>query len=395
MFVQRPPLGWNTWNTYGAKINEKLVMESADAMVETGLADAGYEYVVIDDCWALHERDENGRLVPDPEKFPHGMKYLADYIHSKGLKFGMYSCAGYLTCARYPASYDYEWIDARTFAEWGVDFLKYDFCYHPVSEKSDILYKRMGLALANCGRDILFSACSWGSDHTRQWIKETGANMWRSTGDINDSWASIKLIAQSQLPVQEYNAPNCFNDMDMLVVGMKGSGNVGLTGCSFEEYRFHFSLWAMMNSPLMIGCDIRNMDEETRKILLNKEVLAVNQDSAGNQPYFANSDYYTPNEARRPDEPFFREYPLRMVKLAKLLDNGDIAIGFFNFMDEPCEDAVITPDMIGLPLSSGRTVELTDLWTGEVLRTDNGIIRGRACAAHGCQMYRAKVVDRK
>lgn len=395
MFVQRPPLGWNTWNTYGEKINERLVMESADAMVKSGLADAGYEYVVIDDCWALRERDENGRLVPDPEKFPHGMKYLADYIHEKGLKFGMYSCAGYLTCAGYPASYDYEWIDAKTFAEWEVDFLKYDFCYHPASEKSDILYKRMGTALANCGRDILYSACSWGADHTRQWIKETGANMWRSTGDINDSWESIKLIAQSQLPVQEYNAPNCFNDMDMLVVGMNGSGNVGLIGCTTEEYRFHFSLWAMMNSPLMIGCDIRNMDEDTKRILLNKDVIAINQDIAGNQPYFANSRNYITNEVRKSDEPFFQEYPLVLTKLAKLLNNGDIAIGFFNFTDSVCQDTIITPDMIGLPLISGKTVELTDLWTGEVLYTDNGTIRGKACEAHGCQLYRAKVVDKK
>ena len=395
MFVQRPPLGWNTWNTYGEKINERLVMESADAMVKSGLADARYEYVVIDDCWALRERDEDGRLVPDPEKFPHGMKYLADYIHEKGLKFGMYSCAGYLTCAGYPASYDYEWIDAKTFAEWEVDFLKYDFCYHPASEKSDILYKRMGTALANCGRDILYSACSWGADHTRQWIKETGANMWRSTGDINDSWESIKLIAQSQLPVQEYNAPNCFNDMDMLVVGMNGSGNVGLTGCTTEEYRFHFSLWAMMNSPLMIGCDIRNMDEDTKRILLNKDVIAINQDIAGNQPYFANSRNYITNEVRKSDEPFYQEYPLVLTKLAKLLNNGDIAIGFFNFTDSVCQDTIITPDMIGLPLISGKTVELTDLWTGEVLSTDNGTIRGKACEAHGCQLYRAKVVDKK
>ena len=395
MFVQKPPLGWNTWNTYGGKINEKLVMESADAMVESGLAEAGYEYVVIDDCWSLHERDENGRLVPDPEKFPHGMKYLADYIHGKGLKFGIYSCAGYLTCACHPGSCDHEWIDAKTFAEWEIDFLKYDFCFHPFSEKSDVLYKRMGLALANCGRDILFSACTCGFDHTRQWIKETGAHMWRSTVDILDSWASIKLIAQSQLPVQEYNAPGCFNDMDMLVVGMNGSGHVGLTGCTAEEYRLHFSLWAMLNSPLMIGCDIRNMDEDTKKILLNKEVLAINQDSAGNQPFFVNSSYYTVNEARKPDEAFFREYPLDVAKLAKFLDNGDIAIGIFNFTDSVCTDTFITPDMFGLPASSGKTVVLKELWTGEELRTDNGIIHGKACEAHSCQIYRAKVVDWK
>jgi len=177
MIVTRPPLGWNTWNTFGANISEELIMQSADAMVREGLLDAGYEYVVIDDIWALKERDKNGRLVPDPEKFPHGMKYLSDYIHSKGLKFGMYSSAGYQTCAGYPASFEYEWTDAASFAEWGVDYLKYDYCYHPTNVRPDILYKRMALALANSGRDIVFSACSWGVDNTRQWIKETGAHL--------------------------------------------------------------------------------------------------------------------------------------------------------------------------------------------------------------------------
>ena len=149
MFVNTPPLGWNTWNTFGAKINEELILQAADAMIETGLKDAGYNYVVIDDIWALKERDADGKMVPDPEKFPHGMKYIADYLHERGLKFGMYSCAGYLTCAGYPASYEHEWDDAKSFAEWEVDFLKYDYCFHPVSVRADILYKRMGLALAN------------------------------------------------------------------------------------------------------------------------------------------------------------------------------------------------------------------------------------------------------
>ena len=204
MYVNTPPMGWNTWNTFGAQINEALILESVDAMVSSGLRDAGYQYIVIDDIWALKERDKDGFLVPDPEKFPHGMKYIADYIHSKGLKFGMYSCAGYLTCAGYPASYGYEWQDARTFAAWEVDFLKYDFCFHPTSVRPDILYKRMSLALANCGRDILFSACSWGSEHTRQWIKETGAHMWRSTFDIFDSWESIKNLAHVALAVHAH-----------------------------------------------------------------------------------------------------------------------------------------------------------------------------------------------
>lgn len=179
-----PPMGWNSWNTFGENINEELIFETADAMVNTGLLEKGYEYLVIDDCWSLKERDGNQRLVPDPVKFPHGMKAVADYVHSKGLKFGMYSCAGNLTCAGYPGSFEHEFTDARTFAEWGVDFLKYDYCYHSPIIHGQYLYRRMGLALENCGRDILFSACSWGADQTQEWIKTSAASMWRSTGDI-------------------------------------------------------------------------------------------------------------------------------------------------------------------------------------------------------------------
>ncbi len=183
-----PPMGWNSWNTFGENINEKLIMETADAMAASGLVEKGYEYLVIDDCWSLKERDGEGRLVADPEKFPNGMKAVADYVHGKGLKFGMYSCAGTLTCAGYPGSFEHEFVDAETFARWGVDFLKYDYCYHSPIIHGKYLYRRMGLALENCGRDILFSACSWGADETHEWIKETGASMWRSTGDIFDTW---------------------------------------------------------------------------------------------------------------------------------------------------------------------------------------------------------------
>ena len=397
MHVNMPPLGWNTWNTFGAEINEKLILESADAMVNEGLLDAGYNYLVIDDIWHLKERDENGRMVPDPEKFPHGMKYVADYVHSKGLKFGMYSCAGYLTCAGYPASYDYEWIDAQTFAEWGVDFLKYDFCFHPMTVRADVLYKRMALALANCGRDILFSACSWGSENTKQWIKETGADMWRSTGDINDSWQSIKDLAQSQLKVQEYNGKGCFNDMDMLVVGMNGKGNVGFKGCTTEEYRTHFSLWALLNSPLMIGCDIRDMDEATKEILLNKDIIAINQDPKGAQPFFANNMIWKANQARKSDvEPHFEKYPLDVPMIAKYLDNGDIAVGVFNFTDSVATrwQMTLTCDNLGLPLNCGKTFEAVDLWTGEVVKSFNGTLEINHLEPHACKMFRVKIIDK-
>ena len=377
MIVSKPPMGWNTWNTFAQNINEQLILESAQAMVDTGLKDAGYNYIVIDDIWALKERDENGRLVPDPEKFPHGMKYVADRVHALGLKFGMYSCAGYLTCAGYPGSYDYEWIDAQTFASWEIDFLKYDFCFHPTCVSADVLYKRMALALANCGRDILFSACSWGSEHTRQWIKETGAHMWRSTGDIQDSWESVKKLAQDQLRFQEYNGRGCFNDMDMLVVGMNGKGNVGVGGCTLEEYKTHFSLWALFGSPLMMGCDIRSCSPEIKAILQDKDIIAIDQDEAYRQPYLV-CDYWG----------------ISLV-WARHLSNGDLLLGMFNMKDNP-----ITPfipfSSLGLNRSAGKGLQIYDLWEKKDLGTFKDIFRSeKELAPHSCRMLRCKLVDVK
>jgi len=404
MHLNTPPLGWNTWNTFGEKISEELIMQSADAMVEQGLLAAGYNYLVIDDIWHLPERGADGRMVADPAKFPHGMKYVADYIHSKGLKFGMYSCAGPLTCGGYPGSLDHEWTDAQTFAEWGVDFLKYDFCYHPASVRADLLYKRMALALANCGRDILFSACSWGTENTKVWVKESGADLWRSTGDINDSWESIKYIALSQLKAQEYNGKGCFNDMDMLIVGMNGKGNVGFKGCTADEYRTHFSLWALLNSPLMIGCDIRDMDETTRSILLNRDVIAVNQDPKCAQPFFANNFKWVPNEARGSQDPFYTKYPLEVPVIAKYLGNGDIALGIFNFTDERVDRwmmsanrflTAVTFDNLGLSATSGKDFEAVDLWTGETIPSYNGTLMIDSLEAHACRLFRLKIIDKK
>ena len=384
MIVKTPPMGWNSWNTFGKDINEQLIRDTADKMVSEGLLDCGYEYLVIDDCWALKERGEDGRLVPDPEKFPSGMKAVADYVHSKGLKFGMYSCAGMLTCAGYPSSYDHEFVDAATFAEWGIDFLKYDYCYKPGSVSGDVLYKRMGAALANCGRDILFSACSWGADETKKWIKTTGAHMWRSTGDIQDSWESLKRLSLEAPQSIKYSAKNCFFDMDMLIVGMYGKGNVALSGCTDEEYRMHFSLWALLGTPLMIGCDIRDMNDITREILTNKEVIAINQDPACNQPYCIsatnsyNDDYVT-------------ETPMYV----KLLDNGDFALGVFNFTDyKPWEVSTsFRLDMLGLAESTGKTLLMKDLWTGEEFKVTNGVCY-ISIQPHTCRMFRGKVVDK-
>ncbi len=372
MVVNTPPMGWNSWNTFGANIDEKLIMETADAMVESGLLEAGYNYLVIDDCWAEHERDENGRLVPSAAKFPHGMKAVADYVHSKGLKFGMYSCAGIMTCARYPSSFDYEFIDAETFASWGVDFLKYDYCNKPASIPGHLLYKRMGMALANCGRDILFSACSWGADETHKWIKSTGAHMWRSTGDIFDNWESIKNLYNAQIPLQEFNGHGCFNDMDMLIVGMNGKGNVGLGGCTVDEYRTHFSMWAFLGSPLMIGCDIRNMSEETKAILTNKEMLAINQDAAGRQPYMV---------SLRAECPVW----------AKHLENGDVALAMFNLSDTAQNQYMAFAD-IGLDRTSGAKLELTNVWTGEKVSASATGFEFGVVAPHASRVLRGHIV---
>lgn len=333
-----PPMGWNTWNTFAENINEELVLQSADALIASGLHDVGYEYVVIDDCWALRERGTDGRLVPDPKKFPHGMKYVADYIHKKGLKFGMYSCAGTLTCAGYPSSYNYEFIDAATFAEWGVDYLKYDYCYKPQHIPGEVLYRRMGLALANCGRDILFSACSWGADKTHEWIATTGANMWRSTGDIFDTWESVKTLIKAQENILPYGGKDCYNDMDMLIVDMHGKGHVGLQGCTEDEYKLHFATWCLLSSPLMIGCDIRALSAAGKKILTNPVLIGINQDARACRPYMKGS-----NDA---------------LIAVRHLGNGDVAVGFLNLNDQPCT-MFISLDELAIPTLQGVEVEIT------------------------------------
>lgn len=375
MIKSTPPMGWNSWNTFGADINEQLIRDTADKMVDTGLLNAGYEYLVIDDCWSLKERDENGRLAANPEKFPNGMKAVADYVHSKGLKFGMYSCAGNLTCTGYPGSFEHEFTDAETFADWGVDFLKYDYCYHSNIIHGKYLYRRMGTALKNCGRDILFSACSWGADNTAEWMRETGAAMWRSTGDIVDSWASIKSLTEEQESIFAYGGKGCFNDMDMLVVGMYGKGNVGLEGLNDTQYKTHFSIWALLGSPLMIGCDIRNMNEETLKILTNKELIKINQDEDCRQ-VFKLTNIWDGN----------------VKAYAKNLENGDIALGFFN-LGSAAAIVRVNLDELGLPESTGKTLCMRNVWEDETVTVKNGTII-HDIQPFDCLVYRCKVVNK-
>jgi alpha-galactosidase len=374
-----PALGWNSWNTFSWKIHEKLIQETADAMISTGLRDAGYEYIVIDDCWSLKERDANGRIAADPEKFPGGMKALADYVHGRGLKFGMYSCAGTHTCAGYPGSFDHEFVDAETFASWGVDYLKYDYCYRPAAANGENLYRRMAIALRNCGRPILLSACNWGQDNVHQWIRGSGASSFRSTGDIQDNWQSIKNIFLSQIDKTCYEGTGCHNDMDMLVVGMRGNAeNTYIagkdSGCSDLEYSSHFSLWAIMNSPLMIGCDIRNMSDETRTILTNPEILAINQDA----------------ECRPPFRVGAWNNNTDLVCLWRPLAGGDYAYACVNFGDTPREASLQLFD-IGLPYASGKAFQAHNCVTHQ----DEGLHRERfVCGLESreCKVYRMKLV---
>ena len=247
-----------------------------------------------------------------------------------------------------------------------------------MNQQGHALYKRMGLALANCGRDICFSACSWGADKTNEWIKQTGAHLWRSTGDINDSWASVKQLLEKQTDYFTTNGQGCFNDMDMLIVGMHGKGNVAVAGCTDEEYRTHFSAWAFLGSPLMIGCDIRNMDEVTKSILLNKEIIAINQDGAYRQPFDCGNHWWAQD-----------------VKVwAKFLENGDIAVGVFNLSDGPA-DPFFSFDTLGINRAAGKALEIRDIWKGETLGVFKDVFRTEHIAAHTCKMYRCKVVDAK
>jgi len=279
-----PPMGWNSWNTFACNVNEGLIRETADALVATGMKDAGYEYVVIDDCWQ-GTRDSLGFIHPDPVRFPSGMKALAEYLHSKGLKFGIYSCAGDKTCGGYPGSRGHEYQDALTYAQWGVDYLKYDWC-NTAGLNSVGAYSTMRDALKSAGRPVVFSICEWGDTKPWEWAGTVG-HLWRTTGDITDcfdcevnhgSWSSWGILRTIDMRKGIRNAagPGHWNDPDMMEAGK---------GMTTAEDRAHFSLWAMVAAPLIAGNDVRTMRRETVDILTNKEVIDVDQDSLGVQGF--------------------------------------------------------------------------------------------------------------
>jgi alpha-galactosidase len=342
-----PPMGWNSWNKFACNVSEKLIRETADAMVASGMKDAGYKYVVIDDCWQV-KRDADGTIVADPQRFPSGIKALGDYVHSKGLLFGIYSDAGSKTCQGRPGSRGYEYQDARTYASWGVDYLKYDWCS---AERQDTIesYNLMSKALKATGRPILFSLCEWGSTKPWLWAKDVG-NIWRSTGDIvncwdcKEKWGGLGVVQVLDLlnGTESYAGPGHFNDPDMLEVG-----NGKLTP---DENRAHFAMWAILSAPLIAGNDLRSMDADTKTVLTDKEVLAIDQDPLGKQ-------------GRRVAKDGDKEV------WARELQGGNRAVALLNRAATPQSITVKWEDL-GYP--AHLSAQLRDLWQHKDLGAKSG-----------------------
>jgi alpha-galactosidase len=347
--AKTPPMGWNSWNKYACKgINEKVVRETADTMVSNGMKDAGYQFVIIDDCWQTG-RDAAGNIVADEEKFPSGIKALADYIHAKGLKFGIYTDAGTMTCAKRPGSIGHEYQDAKQYANWGVDYLKEDWCNTLPGQSSESSYTLMRDALAASGRPIVFSICEWGSTKPWLWAGPIG-NLWRSTADIQDCWSckrawggnGVTQIIDQMNGLETFAGPGHWNDPDMLEVG-----NGGMTK---EEYRTHFSMWAMFSAPLLAGNDISSMTADTKEILLNKEVIAIDQDTLGRQAH----------RVKKMDD---------LEVWSKQLSDGGRAVALLNRSAAPAKISVAWTD-IGYP--DNLTASVRDLWAAKDLQKQRG-----------------------
>jgi alpha-galactosidase len=364
-----PPMGWNTWNKFGCNVSDELVRGMADAMVKSGMKDAGYQYIVIDDCWQV-SRDAGANIVADPQRFPNGIKPLADYVHSLGLKFGIYSDAGALTCQERPAGLGHEYQDAIMYASWGVDYLKYDWCNTLPGQDAKSSYANIRQALDASGRPIVLSICEWGGRQPWLWGKESGGNLWRTSGDIQDRWAGKREwspgnccsngmldIVDENEPLYAAAGPGHWNDPDMLEVG-----NGGMTT---TEYRSHFSLWAIMAAPLIAGNDLRIMTPEIHDILTNKEVIAIDQDPLGRQ-------------GRR----VWRDGDLEVW--AKQLKDGDRAVILLN--RGPSEQSItVSWQRIGYPDHLNAAVR--DLW----VHKDLGKFAGKfstTVASHGVAMVK-------
>src|SRR5215472_381256 len=355
--AKTPPMGWNSWNLFAEKVDDQTVRTMADAMVSSGMKDAGYIYVNIDDTWE-GVRDSNGVLGTN-HKFPD-MKALADYVHYKGLKIGIYSGPGPRTCGHYPASYGYEEQDAKMYAAWGIDYLKYDWCSAGSIYKNDKLqpvYQKMGDALHETKRPIVYSLCEYGLGGVEKWGPEVGGNLWRTTGDIRDEWDSMMDNIHKQVPTASYAGPGRWNDPDMLEIG---NGHM-----SDDEYRTHMSLWALTAAPLLAGNDIRSMSDATKSILLNKEVIAIDQDRLGKQAS-----------------------PVKNGNLEtwiKPLKDGSVAVGVVN-LDSAQGNATIKASDLNLKGSahSGR-----DLWAHKDVKFENGEYSAPV-PAHGVLLLKVK-----
>jgi alpha-galactosidase len=365
-----PPMGWNSWNKFGCNVSEQLLRDMADAMVKSGMKDAGYKYVVIDDCWQV-SRDKNGNIVADPQRFPSGMKALADYIHSLGLKFGIYSDAGYRTCAGRPAGLGHEYQDAMQYAAWGVDYLKYDWC-NTTTQDAKASYALIRNALNASGRPIVLSICEWGTAKPWLWGEEVGGNLWRTTGDIQDrfegklKWGNgaccsygMTAILDEQVGLASYAGPGHWNDPDMLEVG-----NGGMTD---TEYQSHFSLWAELAAPLIAGNDMHNMRPEIRDILTNKEVIAVDQDPMGHEGTRVAKDG-------------------SLEVWSKQLSDGSRAVVLFN-RDTSAHEITATWEELGYP--NHLSAEVRDLWQKKDLGKFTGKFSAQV-ASHGVVMVRVK-----
>jgi len=351
-----PPMGWNSWNKFACNVDENLIKEIADAIVATGMKDAGYEYINIDDCWH-GDRDSLGFIHPDPKRFPSGMKALADYVHSKGLKLGIYSDAGSQTCGGRPGSRGYEFQDAQMYASWGIDYLKYDWC-NTEGLKAEGAYMTMSAALQKAGRPIVLSICEWGNDKPWEWGPRVG-HLWRTTGDIyncfdciedHGTWKSwgVMQILDKQEGLRQYAGPGHWNDPDMLEVG---------NGMPANEDRAHFTMWSMIAAPLIAGNDLRKMSKETIGILTNKEVIAVNQDKLGVQGFkYAEKD--------------------SMETWLKPLADGKWAITFLNRSNTPqkidfnWKKTLVTDTLSKMVLNAARkTYKVRNLWTKKEIGT--------------------------
>ncbi|GAB3617086.1 NPCBM/NEW2 domain-containing protein [Okibacterium endophyticum] len=408
-YADTPPMGWSTWNEFGCDVSADLIEEMADAIVASGMADAGYEYVNIDDCWAETARDAEGNLIADTEKFPDGIAGVADYVHSLGLKLGIYSSAGTTTCQRvYPGSLGYEYIDAKNYYDWGVDYIKYDNCgghtittANPDPTKfddgvdiwlpgSDVntteeigaerRYERMGLAIQQVQQEalangdeweVVYSLCEWGDNQPWLWGSSVGGVLWRTTFDIQDSFSSVLSLLDQQVGLEEFSGPNAWNDPDMLEVG-----NGGMT---VEEYRTHFSLWSLLNAPLIAGNDVRTIDTEEERaadattaayhdILTNEAVIAVDQDWGGKQGYLLRDDGD------------------QEIWVKPMSDGQSVAVVLLNRGAESANITVDASELHAAGLASSSAYEIDDVWSDEPTVSTGSSVRA-APTGHASAMY--------